>query len=150
MSANTLLSPCGCDNLYSIFVHLIWWLLASSGGIFCLGREFSVVHDSSAWRSRLGAMGLTGTYGISCGQYQCPSGRSYLIYRVYSNGSWGINMWLIIGFNYNYFDGLFGTFPYFVKIIFFTIWLENVVTHCWAKSVKTVLRLMIFEILLVY
>ena len=41
------------------FVHLIWWLSASSGGIFCLGREFSVVHGSSTWRSRLGAMGLT-------------------------------------------------------------------------------------------
>ena len=42
------------------FVHLIWWLSASSGGIFCLGREFSVVHGSCAWRSRLGAMSLTG------------------------------------------------------------------------------------------
>ena len=51
-------------------------------------------------------------------------------------------MWLVIGFNY--FDGLFGTFIYFVKIIFFTIWLEHVVMHCWAKSLKTVLRLMIF------
>ena len=38
------------------FVHLIWWLSASSGGIFCLGREFFVVHGSCAWRSRLGAM----------------------------------------------------------------------------------------------
>ena len=43
------------------FVRLIWWLSASSGGIFCLGREFYVVHGSSAWRIRLGAMGLTGT-----------------------------------------------------------------------------------------
>ena len=51
-------------------------------------------------------------------------------------------MWLIIGLTY--FDGLFGTFPYFVKSIFFTIWLEHVVTHCWAKSLKTVLKLMIF------
>ena len=51
-------------------------------------------------------------------------------------------MWLISGFNN--FDGLFGTFPYFVKIIFFTTWLEHVVTHCWAKSLKTVLKLMIF------
>ena len=49
-------------------------------------------------------------------------------------------MWLIIGFNY--FDGLFGTFPYFVKIIFFAIWLEHVVMHCWAKSLKTVLLML--------
>ena len=56
-----LLSPCVCDNLYSIFcsfnlmaIGFFWWY-------FCLGRQFSVVHGSSAWRSRLGAMGLTGT-----------------------------------------------------------------------------------------
>ena len=61
MCAYILLSPCGCDNLYSIFVQLIWCLSASSGGIFCFGREFHLVHGSSAWRSRLGAMGLTGT-----------------------------------------------------------------------------------------
>ena len=61
MCAYILLSPCGCDNLYSIFVQLIWCLSASSGGIFCFGREFHLVHGSSASRSRLGAMGLTGT-----------------------------------------------------------------------------------------
>ena len=43
-----------------------------------------------------------------------------------------------------YFDGLFGTFPYFVKSIFFTIWLEHVVKHYWAKYLKMVLRLMIY------
>ena len=53
---------CSAETIYVVFfVHLIWWLSASSGGIFCLGREFPVVHGSSAWRSRLGAMGLTGT-----------------------------------------------------------------------------------------
>ena len=55
-------------------------------------------------------------------------------------------MWLCIGFNH--FDGLFGTFPYYVKMIVLTIWLEHVVIHCWA--LKTVLRLMIFDMLLVY
>ena len=30
------------------------------------------------------------------------------------------------------------------NLFFFTIWLEHVVTHCQAKSLKTVLRLMIF------
>ena len=51
-------------------------------------------------------------------------------------------MWLINGFNY--FDGLFGTLLYFVKSIFFTIWLEHVVKHYWAKYLKMVLRLMIY------
>ena len=35
-------------------------------------------------------------------------------------------------------------FPYFVKSIFFTIWLEHVVKHYWAKYLKMVLRLMIY------
>ena len=51
-------------------------------------------------------------------------------------------MWLIIGFGY--FDGLFETFPYLWKLFFFTIWLEHVVIHFVAKSLKTVLKLMIF------
>ena len=29
-----MLSQCGCDNVYRFFVHLIWWLSASSGDIF--------------------------------------------------------------------------------------------------------------------
>ena len=58
--ASRILSPecCCCRRaaatIYVLFfVHLIWWLSAFSGGIFCLGRAFSVIRGSSAWRSRL-------------------------------------------------------------------------------------------------
>ena len=56
-----VLSPCGCDNLYSIFcsfnllvIGFLWWY-------FLFGSKVLCSSCSSAWRSRLGAMGLTGT-----------------------------------------------------------------------------------------
>ena len=36
-------------------------------------------------------------------------------------------------------------FHIYLKIIFFTIWFEHVVMHCWDKSLKTVLKLIVFQ-----